>query len=233
MKKSLNNRIRGKRLVMGDENEVTKNEILIQDKDDKIIVKQRGATGEMENISGGEESTDVVFYCTGSGTYNLGHTAFTTLKDFLALDFKSTSNYAGTRYSAKQVVFPLTASSNNVTLEYIKQPSQNSEIVTITVKDPENKIVTVNDWEIAGYLCMKKYSDVTSPITELSTFGVDNPIIYDPASNILFYYTTLSNCIVKIYPEELAKTLKIYCLIHLNHLYVPNGVVVNYIEDHV
>lgn len=231
MKKSLNNRIRGKRLVTGDENEVTKNEILIQDKNDKIIVKQRGATGEMENISGGEGSTDVVFYCTGSGTYNLGHTAFTTLKDFLALDFKSTSNYSGTQYSAKQVVFPLTASSNNVTLKYTKQSSQYKEVVTITVKGPENKIVTVNDWEIAGYLCMKKYSSVTSPLTKLSTFGVDNPIIYEPASNILIYYTSASNCYVNIYPKELAKTLKIYCRIYRNYLYAPNGAEVNYIQE--
>ena len=91
MKKSLNNKIRGKRLVMGDENEVTKDEILIQDKDGKITVKQRGADGKMENISGGD-GFNIWYYCTGSirmesggfkpGTI-IGYAPYKNFEDFL------------------------------------------------------------------------------------------------------------------------------------------------------
>lgn len=67
MKKSLNNRLRGKRLVTGDENEVTSNEILIEDKDGKIAVKQRGAEGKMEDIAEGKSTGfSLEYYIYGS-----------------------------------------------------------------------------------------------------------------------------------------------------------------------
>ena len=76
MKKSLNNKIRGKRLVMGDENEVTSHEMLVEDKDGKIIVKQRGADGKMESVSEGgtynEEYAIIQYYTQASkGSKNL------------------------------------------------------------------------------------------------------------------------------------------------------------------
>lgn len=55
MKRCLNNVYKGRRLVTGDENELTSHELLLKEEDNKIVVKGRGDSGEVETLSGGPD----------------------------------------------------------------------------------------------------------------------------------------------------------------------------------
>lgn len=69
MKKSLNNVFKGKRLVTGDENEITQHEMLLEEKDDKVIVKQRGTDGSIQQVSGGSNNAtgfNLLYYAVAS-----------------------------------------------------------------------------------------------------------------------------------------------------------------------
>ena len=75
MKKSLNNVFKGKRLVTGDENEMTQHEILLKEEDGKVVMKERSTDGTIQEIgsssNGGSSSSaytgfSLMYYWQGS-----------------------------------------------------------------------------------------------------------------------------------------------------------------------
>lgn len=83
MKKSLNNVFKGKRLVTGDENEMTQHEILLKEEDGKVVMKERGTDGTIQEIgsssNGGSSSSaytgfSLMYYWQGSYENRTGST---------------------------------------------------------------------------------------------------------------------------------------------------------------
>lgn len=222
MKKSLNNKIRGKRLVMGDENEVTSHEMLVEDKDGKIIVKQRGADGKMESVSEGESIVDNLYYCMcpySSDPIETEYSKITSFKDFFNRGIEKPEGYC---YVTLNTVMPA-ANSSNVSISY--KEYDGSEIVDINVKSPTEELVSPNP---LYYMLSKSYTNSGGTIQDIpmkatSVIGRIDPILYNAATNVLIYYTGVSNCFVNITPESLAETLKCYVAIKNNHVYLPEG----------
>ena len=237
MKKSLNNKIRGKRLVMGDENEVTKDEILIQDKDDKITVKQRGATGEIENISGGSgkhTGFNLEYYWVGStnGKYNNGYQPLKGIKnaDFTELEnimntvnklSKPASFTNGDVWCKATLITPMP--TNIKTDEYTVEDASHNTLTyymdasgydhyKIDIKNATDEILTLNKDSInSGGAYAEVLPKNIIMYDNPFDFGLNTPIAYDIANNILYYYNIISkNNYVEITPTSLAKTIKVY-----------------------
>lgn len=223
MKKSLNNKIRGKRLVMGDENEVTSHEMLVEDKDGKIIVKQRGADGKMESVSEGESIVNNLYYYmrpSSSDHIKIEYSKITSFKDFFNRGIAKPEGYC---YVTLNTVMPA-ANSSNVSVSYEKYDT--SEMVEINVKSPTEELVSPNP---LYYMLSKSYTVKDGTIQDIpmkANSVIDdeiNPILYNAATNVLIYYTEASDCFVNITPESLAETLKCYVAIGSNHVYLPEG----------
>ena len=231
MKKSLNNKIRGKRLVMGDENEVTSHEMLVEDKDGKITVKQRGADGKMESVSEGESIVNNLYYYirpSSSDHIKMEYSKITSFKDFFN---RSIEKPAGQCYVTLNTVMPA-ANSSNVSVSYGKYGT--SEIVDINVKSPTEELVSPNPLH---YMLSKSYACNASgniwdiPMEANSAINDEiKPILYNAATNVLIYYTGASYGSVTITPESLAKTLKCYVSIGKNHVDLPEGATLIQIE---
>lgn len=223
MKKSLNNKIRGKRLVMGDENEVTSHEMLVEDKDGKITVKQRGADGKMESVSEGESIVNNLYYYMRPSSFEqteIEYSKIASFKDFFNRGIEKPADYC---YVTLNTVMPA-ANSSNVSISYEK--NGDSENVDINVKSPTEELVSPNP---LYYMLSKSYSNNGSTIQDIpmeANSVIDDgiePILYNAATNVLIYYTGSSNCFVTITPESLAKTLKCYVAIDRNRVNLPEG----------
>ena len=231
MKKSLNNRIRGKRLVTGDENEVTKNEILLQDKDDKIIVKQRGASGEMENISGGD-GFNIWYYCTGSvktesgglksGTI-MGYAPYKNFEDFLFS--KDNPEYAtNILYSSttKRVILP---QDNNIEVSSVDNYGNVS--IYIQVSPGAKGIASNNPLDIPiSDLVLEQdiKNDNNKAYTHKNIDVLNNvKVVYDATTNIVYYYTGSSSLSIWINPE-LESSLRIKAYSNYDDYAMVNGI---------
>lgn len=240
MKKSLNNRIRGKRLVTGDENEVTKNEILIQDKDDKIIVKQRGASGEMENISGGDNMAfNLLYYAFGSiGSDSVTKTVYGTyknLQDFLFSDY-SPLDTSGFKYPPRIGKKTILTQDKNISIE-ADPGAVASWIINIEVSPGATGVAVPRNSYYPIYMDKAVYLNTpTNPSAEGKIINLSDQVftevdmIYDVASNILLFYSGSSSLHITINPE-LESSLRIVTSV-TNHTSNPvvNGVV-HYFED--
>jgi hypothetical protein len=242
MKKSLNNRLRGKRLVTGDENEVTSNEILIEDKDGKIAVKQRGAEGKMEDIADGE-TINLWSYLIPSN-YSCEELMQKKASNCL-LDFFSTKDYSPNMYNDKVMILTegknLLKSDSNIQL---KVPNDASTSCVITESNKKG-IYSYCRWStlkgtmpsvmILKYSCY--YPNVTVSAQPLALLPENknsgnycDSIFYCPSSNILLYYIARSSNFI-IAPEEIAKTLKIYKSPYSDKYYL-NGSLLSTSDDH-
>ena len=209
---------------MGDENEVTSHEMLVEDKDGKIIVKQRGADGKMESVSEGESIVNNLCYymCPSSSDHiEIEYSKITSFKDFFNRSIEKPEGYC---YVTLNTVMPA-VNSSNVSISY--KEYDGSEIVDINVKSPTEELVSPNPLH---YMLSKSYTDNGSgtiqdiPMKATSVINNRiNPILYNAATNVLIYYTGVSNCFVNITPESLAETLKCYVAIKNNHVYLPEG----------
>lgn len=223
MKKSLNNTIRGKRLVVGDENEVTSHEILVEDKDDKITLKQRGSDGNIETLSGGENTSNIMYYCTGSiqdknTVYWHKSVPYINLLDFATGDcdsrlIKGLKNYTLTSkelYSKRKVI--VQATINKDFFYYTKGTGWNKICVNIPSKGDTDIILPITDFtssiidpltESVEPVCLSiggYYFYSSSPKNAgIETYIIDKgdsvvyTTIYDAATNVLSYYSAQSS----------------------------------------
>lgn len=230
MKRSLNNRFKGKRLVTGDENEINAHELLLKEEDNKIVVKGRGESGNVEVLSGGSNKGtefNISYYIKGSGVpLQTEFSTYTSLEDFISKDI-SKPDIDDINTSLCAIVQPV--ESSKVTIS--KEKGYNYENITINVKELSSELVSNNpfffynltrNYYHNGTAVDNTLSAVTLSPTNKSYF-FDFPLIYDAKSNILIYYTSASNCYVHISPESLSKTLKCYCKVNRNYVYLPEG----------
>ncbi len=117
----------------------------------------------------------------------------------------------------------------NVNISY--RTEEDYSYMDIYVKSPTDELVSPDSFYYI--LNREHYTEGSKDRSTISAQSVlphiASPILYNAATNVLIYYTRKSNCYVSIYPESLAKTLKCYCCIRNNHLYLPEGATVEYI----
>lgn len=224
MKRSLNNRFKGKRLVEGNENEITAHELLLKEEDDKIVVKGRGSSGNVEVLSGGNNDSEIYMehYLHGSNVggpqvdtvYRI--VPFTNLFDFNTN--LNTDNY----YESKGVIVPI---DKSIQMEYCTEDSSES----LSIKVPSGATGIANDTSGTSLLFMLDYYNKkidsrmlfsrnsfysTSEDPMQITVILGNEIVYEASTNILYYYSSTSeiedNTIDLTINPELAESLKIY-----------------------
>lgn len=229
MKKSLNNTIRGKRLVVGDENEVTSHEILVEDKDGKITLKQRGSDGSMEVLSGG--GVNVWYYCYGTAwnngfMQNYAIVPYKGFKDFLF----STEQVVDNLFLLESPQFTKTAmvpADSNVRMYYTYGKASASIVINVSQGAKGLAIPNMNNTQLVGYIEKESPIFIQMPIgnpkvlhvysfpyafeEDVQTF--DQDVLYDAASNILYYFSNSSSMTITINPE-LESTLRIIRVRH-------------------
>lgn len=231
MKKSLNNTIRGKRLVVGDENEVTSHEILVEDKEGKIALKQRSSDGNIETLSGGESGYNIWYYCYGIRTKNANGMTngqeyavapYRSFKDFLFSTEKvvDDSLFLGTQQITKVAILPV---DSNVQIGYSISTDARVEIKINAYTEakglaiPNYSDIALNIPIYMKYpICIEKTIDTLQfQVYTFSYFGEVAsisknmpPLLYDVASNILFYFSGSSSMEITINPE-LESTLRL------------------------
>lgn len=244
MKKSLNNTIRGKRLVVGDENEVTSHEILVEDKDNKVTLKQRGSDGNIETLSGGGSDYNIWYYCYGS--YEKANTGMTDRQEYALAPYKDFKDflfstekgvdYSHFLYSPQIIKTVMLQADSNIQMSLF-----HSYISTIDI--------AINVSKGAKGVAISNYMDtnlvdldyIKSPIfiktivgnpSYLSVYKVrcrngatdideKQEALYDAASNILYYFTAASTLNITINPE-LESTLRIISITYRQeHNYKP------------
>lgn len=247
MKKSLNNVFKGKRLVTGDENEITQHEMLLEEKDDKVIVKQRGTDGSIQQVSGGdnESASSILYYTKYSGWQCVEQSPLSTLADLVSDYFPTVETVASKpailEYQLKEADIKAMGQSEytGTGISFYRE-SDNQSWGHLTINASDIKDITAVNVE-TGYpsiVSLIKHTSGTEafPHTCITSFpslqlsnrtsstSIENCAIYDPAANILFYYIHISNLSINIFPETLAKGLKIYGL-GVNHTqeHIPDG----------
>ena len=219
MKKSLNNKIRGKRLVMGNENEVTSHEMLVEDKDGKITVKQRGADGKMESVS--EGGFNIWYYASGSklgvnGNYRkYSYGPYTDFESFFLSDYHpdmDTSDIITTVIYTKEVVLP---EDDKIEMSIHRSSSDQIAGVDINVS-PGAKGIKSNCSVEKAIKCPLQIAKDNGGVPRLKAFGgsddgylISNWALYDASHNVLYHYAIASSLDVKINPD-LAESLKVY-----------------------
>lgn len=232
MKKSLNNTIRGKRLVVGDENEVTSHEILVEDKDGKITLKQRGSDGSMETLSGG--GVNVWYYCYGTTwdkcfIQNYAIVPYKGFKDFLFSTEQVVDNlfFLESPQFTKTVMVP---ADSNVKMYYNYGRASATIYINVSQGAKGLAIPNMNDTPLVGYIEKESPIFIQMPIgnpkalqvysfpyafeEDVQTF--DQDVLYDAASNILYYFSNSSSMTITINPE-LESTLRIIRVRHLQY----------------
>ena len=233
MKKSLNNRLRGKRLVTGDENEVTSNEILIEDKDGKVAVKQRGAEGKMEDISEGS-GFDILYYCYGSING-------ATITDFLQCkSAKGILEFLQCNEDLENIptavlfnelyykVLDIAKFINNYNKEDNITIDENNSmddcgIININISSPVKGVygmlpelhvgiplLLMNNTTDKSLMYVKSYYSNQNEGLNSLNLRIAAPVIYDATNNVLLYYSADSSMNIHISPASLADTLKLY-----------------------
>lgn len=228
MKRSLNNRFKGKRLVEGNENEITAHELLLKEEDDKIVVKGRGSSGNVEVLSGGNNDSEIYMehYLHGSdvggphvdSVYEI--VPFTNLFDF------NTNLNTGNNSESKGVIVPI---DKSIQMEYHTEDSSKS----LSIKVPSGATGIASDTSGTSLLFMLDYgydygnmkldsrmlfshnsfySTSEDPIRITVILG--DEIVYEASTNILYYYSSTSkiedSTIDLTINPELAESLKIY-----------------------
>lgn len=226
MKKSLNNRFKGKRLVEGDENEITAHELLLKEENNKIVVKGKGTSGEVENMSGGN---NIWYYIQGS-TYdskNKTVSAYGPYKDF------------------KDFMFSKKHPIDTSPLLYFNNIPYKSTVLTqdknISIKADSNYGAWTINIKVSpgttGVAIPENESPFSLPIfvtkRSASIYKQDDlleskEMIYDAASNILFFYSGSSSIKITINPE-LESSLRIFSNIN-NHSSEP---MVNEVQHYI
>lgn len=240
MKKSLNNTIRGKRLVVGDENEVTSHEILVEDKEGKIALKWRSSDGNIETLSGGESGYNIWYYCYGSRIINsrgangqkYAVAPYKSFKDFLFSTEKvvDDSSFTNSPLITKTVILP---ADSNVQMGYSSFDAHVEININVSKGTKGLAIPNYSDSTfnypiyIENPIFIKKLID--NLVFQVYSFKYDTGILgssqqavlYDVASNILFYFLGSSSMKITINPE-LESTLRI---IDMGFSHVENPIV--------
>ena len=226
MKKSLNNRFKGKRLVEGDENEITAHELLLKEENNKIVVKGRNNSGEVENISGGN---NIWYYIQGS-TYDFktkivgAYGPYKDFKDFMfskkhPIDTSPLLYFNNIPYKSTVLT-----QDKNISME----ADSNDDAWTINIKvfpGATGVAVPENESPFSLPIFVTKRS---ASIYKTDTFLESKSMIYDAASNILLFYTGSSSISIAINPE-LESSLRIFSTIN-NHSSEP---MVNEVQHYI
>lgn len=218
MKRSLNNRFKGKRLVEGNENEITAHELLLKEEDDKIVVKGRGSSGNVEVLSGGnsDNNINIDYYAYGSNAGGEGVDEVHKLIPFTNL-FDFNTKFNGTYEEYKGVFIPVDKSI---------QIKDGSDGVSIEVPSGATGIAS-SEYLTLLFLCKYQRGNCVSYMASLSSccnglmmdsnlLGTpfDTGMIYEASTNILYYYSNASkkeeSPINLTINPELAESLKIY-----------------------
>lgn len=223
MKRSLNNRFKGKRLVEGDENEITAHELLLKEEDDKIVVKGRDSNGNVEVLSGGNSDSDgapnVWYYTVGSysGVSNNSNVLTKTESGVSLVDFFTTGVNEvipeGMTDIARYIKKMFLGCSSTVNAKNsIKELSvQGGKELVITVNDKNEGICSTNSIASSGVFLIRdsidyyKEEEGNSSYIDGSRFD-----LYDSTTNTLLYYASGSNYDkVTITPKELADSINL------------------------
>ena len=216
---------------MGDENEVTSYEMLVEDKDGKITVKQRGAEGKMENISGGD-GFNIWYYCTGSvvtesgnlksGTL-IGYAPYKNFEDFLFskdnLEYTTNILYSNT---TKRVILP---QDNNIEVSSVDHSGDVS--IDIQVSPGAKGIASNNplDIPISDLVLEQDIESGSDKAYTHKNIDVLNnvKVVYDATTNIVYYYTGSSSLSIQINPE-LESSLRIKAYSNYDDYAMVNGI---------
>lgn len=236
MKKSLNNKIRGKRLVVGDENEVTSHEMLVEDKDGKIAIKQRGADGKMENVSETITSEYSIYYYTSGSKSDspLGGQLYiySQLLPYTTFADMVIKNPGSFNKAKANINIPI---DDNIQVTHTLDSSTGIRTFNINVGSGATGVATTK-WEEISDMCTVLYlycqyyttgGNQSYPFKifwNLSTYNEDetNKSLYEAPSNTFFFYNTAKGLEINI-NSELADTLQIFT----NTNEYPSGVKVN------
>lgn len=210
MKKSLNNRFKGKRLVTGDENEITDHEILLKEENNKVVLKERGTDGKIKQISTEEDDNNgykVWYNVAGTDSNNTTVCIWkkgteNSLEEFLNLDlFPSFSNeLSEIQYKSKTMFVSWNEcyDSNVIQIQDVLYLYQNSYDYATIIISPKAK-------NIKGIIGIMEKSDTTFSTNEFVTLSRTNyyasypfylnngksskVMLYEPSSNTLVLLT--------------------------------------------
>lgn len=228
MKKSLNNRFKGKRLVTGDENEITDHEILLKEEGNNVVVKKRDSDGKIKQISGiSGISENIINYYIKASVFKDeakevefgGSKPFTTLYDLLSC-WETPSEVPTyikeaiiTEYD-KIVQIPV---NKDIAISDISEIS--SHHITISVpkgadgsailpSDNRPNSIEHNICSVSNYNPAKPYIVIPAFTNTPSTTKIDTIALYDATNNILYYYAGKSSLYINI-DNNLAESLRI------------------------
>lgn len=246
MKKSLNNVFRGKRLVTGDENEITQHEMLLEEKDDKVIVKQRGTDGSIQQVSGGgnDSANSILYYTKYSGWTCVEQSPLSSLEDLVSDYFPTVSTVANQpailEYQLKEVdiramgkweytgtgISFYREETHKATGHLTINASDIKDITAVNVETGHPSIVSLIKYTSGTAGFPYKISITNLPSLQMQNIATssnrEDCAIYDPAANILFYYIYISSLHIEIFPKSLAKSLRIFGQGEAL-LYIPDG----------
>lgn len=227
MKKSLNNRFKGKRLVEGDENEITAHELLLKEENNKIVVKGRNTSGEVENISGGN---NIWYYIQGS-TYDSktrivgAYGPYKDFKDFMfskkhPIDTSPLLYFNNIPYKSTVLT-----QDKNISMEADFDDGASWTINIKVFPGATGVAVPENESPFSLPIFVTKRS---ASIYKQDDLLESKEMIYDAASNILFFYSGSSSIKITINPE-LESSLRIFSNIN-NHSSEP---MVNEVQHYI
>ncbi len=218
MKRSLNNRFKGKRLVEGDENDINAYEMLLKEENDKIVVKGRDESGNVKVLSGGNSEgsgiPNVWYYTSGSISGVSGNAVIATKTESVSLlDFFTTGF---------NEVKPENMTTPGIFFKKIFAGEVIGEIVaTVTNGKITSSTISVDSnckglyWGLAitqGVLITNQAEMDGKQLIKASTYNEILTNIYDSISNTLLYYATASDSspvYMTITPESLVKDMNI------------------------
>lgn len=224
MKRSLNNRFKGKRLVEGDENEINAHELLLKEEDNKIVVKGRGKSGNVEVLSGGNSKGSLinnVWYYTIGSISGVSNDAIVCTKAESAslLDFFTTGfNKVKPENMTTPGNFVKKIFAGEVIGEIVSTTDYDKEITSSTISVDSNckGLYAENSMAQDGTITSMAQEDGKQQIF-ISVGDSTLFDIYDSTSNTLLYYATGSNSkptYMTITPESLVKDMNIIVFLH-------------------
>lgn len=225
MKKSLNNRFKGKRLVTGDENEITDHEILLKEENNKVVVKEKDTDGKIKQISGISENI-IKYYIRASVMGDIveevefeGSKPFTTLYDLLSC-WESPSE--APTYIKEAIIIEydkIVQIPVNKDIAISNIPEISSDNITISVPRgakgvgilPSTDIHSIIECNICSVSIAnpkKPYIVIPAFVQNPSTTQITANALYDVTNNILYYYEGKSSLYINI-NNDLAESLRI------------------------
>ena len=220
MKRSLNNRFKGKRLVEGNENEITAHELLLKEEDDKIVVKGRGSSGNVEVLSGGnsdgnnDNEVNVEYYIKGTDVGGTDVNFLCKKEPFTNLyNFYTQLNKDNVKAVYKTVII---APDKNI------QINKDGNTLYINVSNGATGISHYSDENCVLFAARYDHNytqkfNGNCYLSIASLYGnrkYDLQSVYEASTNILYYYSDVSkeeeSPINLTINPELAESLKIY-----------------------